>query len=86
MAIIANDTAPLEISYKEIDELLNLLDTSSYEAKAREKLTWFINHVETVESYEILKKDLLANQVGIDSAINPSQKEINAHIRKIARI
>jgi len=64
------------------DFLLNLLDTSSYEGKVREKLYIRITGILTNEDYEKAKKDLLSNQVGIDAIPNPSQKDINNHLKK----
>jgi hypothetical protein len=63
------------------DFLLNLLDTSSYEGKVREKLYIRITGILTNEDYEKAKKDLLSNQVGIDAISNPSQKDINRHLK-----
>ena len=64
------------------DFLLNLLDSSSYEGKVREKLYIRITGILTNEDYEKAKKDLLSNQVGIDAIPNPSQKDINNHLKK----
>jgi hypothetical protein len=64
------------------DFLLNLLDTSSYEGKVRDKLYIRITGILTNDDYEKAKKDLLANQVGIDAIPNPSQKDINRHLKK----
>jgi len=64
------------------DFLLNLLDTSSYEGKVRDKLYIRITGILTNDDYEKAKKDLLANQVGIDAIPNPSQKDINNHLKK----
>ena len=63
------------------DFLLNLLDTSSYEGKVRDKLYIRITGILTNDDYEKAKKDLLANQVGIDAIPNPSQKDINRHLK-----
>jgi hypothetical protein len=63
------------------DFLLNLLDTSSYEGKVREKLYIRITGILTNEDYEKAKKDLLSNQVGIDAISNPSQKDITRHLK-----
>ena len=63
------------------DFLLNLLDTSSYEGKVREKLYIRITGILTNEDYEKAKKDLLSNQVGIDAIANPSQKDISRHLK-----
>lgn len=64
------------------DFLLNLLDTSSYEGKVRDKLYIRITGILTNNDYEKAKKDLLSNQVGIDAIPNPSQKDINNHLKK----
>ena len=63
------------------DFLLNLLETSSYEGKVRDKLYIRITGILTNEDYEKAKKDLLANQVGFDAIPNPSQKDINRHLK-----
>jgi hypothetical protein len=63
------------------DFLLNLLDSSSYEGKVREKLYIRITGILTNEDYEKAKKDLLSNQVGFDAIANPSQKDINRHLK-----
>ena len=63
------------------DFLLNLLETSSYEGKVRDTLYIRITGILTNEDYEKAKKDLLANQVGIDAISNPSQKDINRHLK-----
>jgi len=63
------------------DFLLNLLDTSSHLGRVREKLDIRITSSLTNEDYEKAKKDLLSNQVGIDAISNPSQKDINRHLK-----
>lgn len=64
------------------DFLLALLDSSSYEGKVKDKLYIRITGILTKDEYEKAKTDLLNNQVGIDSIPNPSQKDINAHLKK----
>jgi len=63
------------------DFLLNLLDASTYEGKVRDKLYIRITGILNNDDYEKAKKDLLANQVGIDAIPNPSQKDINRHLK-----
>ncbi|MBM3417411.1 MAG: hypothetical protein FJY17_00645 [Bacteroidetes bacterium] len=63
------------------DFLLNLLDASTYEGKVRDKLYIRITGILNNDDYEKAKKDLLANQVGIDAISNPSQKDINRHLK-----
>lgn len=69
----------------ERDELMELLEKSTYEGKVKDKLFSKINSLSTREEYDKAKANLIANQAGIDGAINPSQSEINKHIRKIAQ-
>lgn len=69
----------------ERDELFILLNTSTYEGKIKDKLFSKINGLSTREDYDKAKQNLLANQIGIDGMVNPSQKDINKHIRKIAQ-
>lgn len=63
------------------DFLLALLDSSSYEGKVKDKLYIRITGILTKEDYEKAKVDLLNNQV-FDAIPNPSQKDINAHLKK----
>jgi phage recombination protein Bet len=70
----------------ERDELFALLASSTYEQKVRDKLFSKINSLYTREDYEKAKQNLLANQLGIDGAVNPSQKEINKHINKLSKV
>lgn len=64
------------------DFLLALLETSSYEGKVRDRLYSRITGILTKDEYEKAKQDLFNNQVGIDAIPNPSQKDINAHLKK----
>jgi hypothetical protein len=68
----------------ERDELFALLESSTYEGTVKDKLFVKINGLYTREDYDKAKQTLLANQLGIEGAKNPSQKEINQHIKKIA--
>jgi len=63
------------------DFLLALLETSSYEGKVKEKLYIRITGILTKDEYEKAKTDLLNNQV-FDAIKNPSQKDINTHLKK----
>jgi len=64
------------------DFLLNLLETSSYEGKVRDRLYSRITGILNKDEYEKAKTDLFNNQVGIDAIPNPSQKDINTHLKK----
>jgi hypothetical protein len=63
------------------DFLLALLETSSYEGKVKDKLYIRITGILTKDEYEKAKTDLLNNQV-FDAIKNPSQKDINTHLKK----
>ncbi len=67
------------------DWLLALLESSSYEGKVRDKLKARINGIILTTDYEKAKADLMANQVGIDSVVNPSAKDINRHVKAISK-
>ena len=70
-----------EVGDNKRDELLSLLETSSYEGKVRDKLYIRITGILTNEDYERAYKDLASNQV-FDAIPNPSQKDINQHLKK----
>lgn len=65
--------------------LQNLLETSSYEGKMKEKLSVRIANIMGEAEYQSAKDDLLKNQVGIDGASNPSQREINQKVRNSSK-
>jgi hypothetical protein len=67
------------------DFLLQLLDTSSYEERQRERLRQRINSIIAKEDYEKAKTDLFNNQVGIDAIVNPTKTDINKHLKKITK-
>lgn len=69
----------------ERDELFTLLESSTYDQTQRDKLFSRINSLSNREDYDKAKANLLANQLGIDGVKNPSQRDINKHLRKIAQ-
>lgn len=69
-----------EVGDNKRDELLALLETSAYEGKVRDKLYIRITGILTMEDYERAYKDLASNQV-FDAIPNPSQKDINKHLK-----
>lgn len=73
------------IGYEKLDYLFKLLETSTYDSEMREKLAIRIEDIDTLEAYEKAVQDLQNNQLGIDGIINPSQKDINQHIKKITK-
>lgn len=73
------------LTYEQLDELHRLLETSSYDEKQRTGLKARIDGYTTEEEFNKAKTNLLANQVGIDATINPSAKQINNQVKKIAK-
>jgi hypothetical protein len=69
-----------EVGDNKRDELLALLETSAYEGKVRDKLYIRITGILTNEDYERAYKDLASNQV-FDAIPNPTQKDINKHLK-----
>lgn len=63
------------------NRLLNLIDTSSYDHDKQEKLKARVPAITTMAQYDSSLKILEANQLGIDGVSNPSQKEINKHLK-----
>jgi len=78
-------TASPAISDKEKDYLTELLENSTYEEEIRKKMYIRLNGIETVEDYEKAKANLLMNQLGIDGVQNPSQKDINRHLKQTVK-
>jgi len=73
------------ISDKEKDYLTELLENSTYEEEIRKKMYIRLNGIETAEDYEKAKANLLMNQVGFDGVQNPSQKDINRHLKQTVK-
>lgn len=73
------------LTYEQLDELHRLLGSSSYDEKQRVGLKARIDGYTTEEEFNKAKTNLLANQVGIDATINPSAKQINNQVKKIAK-
>ena len=69
------------------EQLNNLLEKSTYDAQQRLAIFNNIHNVAamTEEKYNKIKSNLEANQLGIEGVTNPSAKDINNHVRKIAQ-
>jgi phage recombination protein Bet len=74
-----------EIGDDNRDYLLKLIESSTYEERQRVGMRLKVNNLNTMDDFEKAKTILLDNQLGIDGVVNPSQKDINNHIRKIAK-
>lgn len=64
------------------DFLLALLEKSTYEGKVYKNLEGRISQIKSSDDYEKAKANLMANQAGIDGIPNPSQKDINKHLKQ----
>lgn len=79
----SREEPPLDfITDAQRDELYSLLESSTYEEKQREQLRARIAIYDRYDQYERAKNNLLSNQIGIDGAVNPGQKEITKHLKK----
>jgi hypothetical protein len=74
-----------EVGNDRRDYLLNLLETSSYEEKQRVKMRIKINAITSIDDFEKAKTVLIDSQVGIDSAVNIQDTELNKHLAKITK-
>jgi len=74
-----------EVGNENRDYLLNLIESSTYEERQRVGMRVKVNSLTSMEDFEKAKSILQANQLGIEGVINPSQKDINNHIKKITK-
>lgn len=72
------------VTVGQIEYLHQLLETSTYDQPTRDRLALKIDNIQTSEEFEKALENLEANQLGIDGIVNPSQKDISKHIKKIA--
>lgn len=72
------------VTVGQIDYLHQLLETSTYDQPTRDRLALKIDNIQTAEEFDKALENLEANQLGIDGIVNPSQKDISKHIKKIA--
>lgn len=73
-----------EITDAQREYLNNLIQTSTYDETMRAKLAIKIKSLPASE-FQKAKDNLEANQLGIEGAVNPSQKQISSHVKKIAK-
>ena len=72
-----------EIGNDNRDYLLRLIESSTYEERQRVGMRLKVNAITSNEEFEKAKQILESNQLGIDGVVNPSQADINRHIKKI---
>lgn len=77
-----HDAPPLDyITDEQKDELLRLLESSTYDETQRKALRARIAIYDKNEQYVNAKNNLLANQLGFEGVQNPSQRQINKELK-----
>jgi hypothetical protein len=74
-----------EVGNEKREYLVQLIESSTYEERQRVGMRVKVNAITALEEFEKAKTILLDNQLGIDGVANPSQKDINNHLRKITK-
>lgn len=77
-----HESIQAELTDSDLDYIRYMLDQSTYDIRQRELLLGIINTETDVEELMRIKQNLYDNSLGIDGAINPSQKEVSRHIKK----
>jgi hypothetical protein len=72
-----------EVGNENRDYLLRLIESSTYEERQRLGMRLKVSSLTLMEDFEKAKTILIANQLGIDGAVNPSAKEINKKVAKM---
>ncbi len=72
-----------EVGQEKREYLISLIENSTYEERQRVQLRQRANNITKEQQYEQAKASLLANQMEIEGAINPSAKDINKKVRKL---
>jgi hypothetical protein len=81
---LAQEAKPDEIGNQERDELLKLLDSSTYDETQRTTARGLIAGYTTLVQYNNVKTKLLNNQKGIQETVNPSASQVNGAAAKAA--
>ena len=72
-----------EVGNENREYLTRLIESSTYEERQRVGMRLKVNSLTSMEDFEKAKTILIANQLGIDGAVNPSAKEINKKVAKM---
>jgi len=78
------DNTDYSASEKQLDLISSLLETSSYDEDQRDNIRHEMQFMSYQGASEMIER-LYAHQLGIDGVTNPSAKDINNHVRKIAQ-
>lgn len=71
-----------ELTDEDLDYMRHLLEQSTFDQRQRKYILGQINTETDVEELERIREELWKNNLGIHSAVNPSQKELNYHLKK----
>jgi hypothetical protein len=72
-----------EVGNENREYLTRLIESSTYEERQRVGMRLKVNSLTSMDDFEKAKTILIANQLGIDGAVNPSAKEINKKVAKM---
>lgn len=85
MPIVATNIDPNEVYEVDREWLISLLESSTFDHRQRLAYRAQIDRISTVSEMESLSVVFFRNQVGIDGIVNPSQRDINNHLRRAIR-
>jgi|LakMenEpi03Aug12_release.lakeMendotaPanAssembly.Ray.scaffolds.fasta_scaffold737303_1 phage recombination protein Bet len=71
------------VGHENREYLTRLIESSTYEERQRVGMRLKVNSLTSMDDFEKAKTILIANQLGIDGAVNPSAKEINKKVAKM---
>jgi hypothetical protein len=74
-----------EVGNENREYLTRLIESSTYEERQRVGMRLKVSSLTSMEDFEKAKQILNDNQLDINGVINPSQKDINNHIKKITK-
>ena len=80
MILAINDIK--EISQIDRYSLIELSERTTFDHKQKKYLSLRIYQCDTIEEYEEIERYLLLNLGGIDTVVNPSQKQINEYLKR----
>jgi hypothetical protein len=72
-----------EVGNENREYLTRLIESSTYEERQRVGMRLKVSSLTLMDDFEKAKTILIANQLGIDGAVNPSAKEINKKVAKM---
>ncbi len=70
-----------EITQQDRDNLTELAEGTTLDYRQKKYLSLRIYQCDTIEEYEEIERYLFLNIGGIDTIVNPSQRDINRHLK-----